>query len=207
MNIEISLQNASLKASSLQDNHVTAIIHGFFGALQVTPASTVTSNQTEKIAEAVVQSNIAEAVTKALGALKPDTKLVSQHTEDSDPGQEPKYKRVLPKINAARTLQVPIGDVAKIKTMESESQSHWETGIKIEEDGTERLRCYYWCDCGSKGKRYIQKNTEKVNCRDCGQELFVEPATPNYQENGLPERDSFGNFYIAREPWEIGDSE
>ncbi|MEG0450931.1 MAG: hypothetical protein RR595_13830, partial [Lysinibacillus sp.] len=64
---------------------------------------------------------------------------------------------------------------------------------------TKRYRCYYWCDCGSKGKRYIEIGHEYVNCRDCGEELLLEAATPNVQTNGLPERDNYGNFFIARE--------
>lgn len=96
----------------------------------------------------------------------------------------------LSKINATRTLHTPIGDIV--------AQKQWETGIKVREDGTKHYQAYYWCECGDKGKRYIAPTDTTLCCRACEQALVVEPATLT-KENGLPERDTFGNFFIARE--------
>jgi len=193
MNIEITLHNAHLKAENLQSNHMTDAIQGFFyvlnagfnkeskqltTAVQVeksTPVSTTPKESIEKVKPATVQTK-----------LDVDTSTI---------------KKVLPKIDDHRSLNVSVAERVEAQ----QEQKHWETGIKVDEDGTERYRCYYWCDCGSKGKRYIHEYDEIVACRECGQEIYVEAATPNYQKNGLPERDKFGNFFIAREVATISD--
>ncbi|WP_042472861.1 DnaD domain-containing protein [Bacillus ndiopicus] len=283
MKIEITLQQAHLKAENLQEMHMSDVIHGFFNVLTggqkrleqqqpqmvkphyATPfvpptqpmdvivplikakslAGEVSSGKATESALRFYKENgfglltphIAEGIGKWVAQVGEDlvikamklavekdiirwayveSALKSWTQEQAKPSEQPnltpaehivKERRVkqqvgiqplpkaLPKIDADRTLQVSIAESLEAK----EEQEHWKTGIKVEDDGTKRYRCYYWCDCCSKGKRYIHEHDEIITCRECGQELYVETATPNYQTNGLPERDKFGNFFIARE--------
>ncbi|GGJ51173.1 hypothetical protein [Virgibacillus salexigens] len=75
---------------------------------------------------------------------------------------------------------------------------HWITGIKTDEDGSKRYKCRYWCECGGKGNHYIPLDVEEVECRDCGDFIDVYPATDEIDQEGVPERDDFGNFFVAR---------
>jgi hypothetical protein len=77
-------------------------------------------------------------------------------------------------------------------------QNYWETGIKIDDDGTKRYKCRYWCKCGSKKNRYIKLGTETIKCFDCLIPIDVMPATHNFDGDGVPEQDDFGNFFVAR---------
>lgn len=105
--------------------------------------------------------------------------------------------RKLPVLGQETRSSFPISESAVVKT--EEEPEHWKTGIKIEEDGTKRYRCYYRCECGAKGKRYIFIDADTVDCRDCGEPMFVELATGSVDTEGIPERDSFGNFFVAGE--------
>lgn len=192
MNIEINLLNATLKAGNMKDFHMTEVINGFFTTLKGESNTAVKTHEkpistpkndtpSTKIALKNIHSKTAEEISKRLSEIAK------------------KIPKTLPKINDERTLTVSVAEALEAKEEAEPEQDHWKTGIKVDDDGTHRYRCYYWCDCGSKGKRYIEKDRETVTCRECDQELYVEGATPNYQDNGLPERDNFGNFFIARE--------
>lgn len=187
MNIEISLQNAQLKAENLQDFHMTDVIKGFFSTLN---GSSKTQDSTQTIVIDPVQpiknTEIIVPVEQSIAKVNVTEVHVNPDTC---------IQKVLPKIDDHRSLNVSVAERVEAQ----QEQDHWKSGIKIDDDGTERYRCYYWCDCGSKGKRYIHKDSEIVTCRECEQEIYVEAATPNYQQDGLPERDNFGNFFIARE--------
>lgn len=73
----------------------------------------------------------------------------------------------------------------------------WKTGIKYDEMGFPRYQTYYKCECGDKGKRYVYRESIDLSCRNCGQFINIEPATKKIDEDGLPYRDSFGNFFLA----------
>lgn len=104
-------------------------------------------------------------------------------------------------MNGDWTLNVPISEILESKQQIPE---HWKTGV-INRDDKLHYRTKYWCDCGNEGKRYIPKDTKFVYCHECNQKLLVEPATLEFNDNGLPERDQWGNFYIAREAYEEGE--
>lgn len=130
-----------------------------------------------------------------------DKEKLEQRTVQIDTNnnnEPPKFERPrrLPLLGSENRMTTKIGEMAKI-IVESEQKEHWITGIKTDEDGTKRYRCYYWCSCGGKGKRYIPFGTETINCRECEKELQVRAATSETDENGLPVRDDFGNFFVA----------
>ncbi|MGE7114347.1 hypothetical protein [Lysinibacillus sp. NPDC047702] len=179
MNIEVSLQDSKLKAENIQDFHMSDIIKGFFLTL-----NSLDGNNNNSINKSPI---------KKIDFKQPVSKNENTQSNEKMTTVTKLSSKILPKINDERTLNTPIAELIQ------QPEEHWVTGIKVEDDGTNRYRAYYWCECGSKGKRYVNEKDEIVNCRDCGQEMVLEAATLNYQENGLPERDSFGNFFIARE--------
>lgn len=107
--------------------------------------------------------------------------------------------RQLPLTGSTRSTN-SIAEVAKVvEVSKGDEPEHWKTGIQVSEDGTKRYRAYYWCDCGNKGKRYIPKDKEFLHCHSCNEKLYVDAATLELDNEGLPKRDKFGNFYVARE--------
>lgn len=195
MNIEITLQNAHLKAKNLQSHHMTDAIQGFFSVLK---GESVKYPVQPQASVAAPSTTITQAV---ITIPKPSAPVEKMHVTAVCTNEGTKSPKVLPKIDDQRSLNVSVAERVEAQ----QEQEHWKSGIKVDEDGTKRYRCYYWCDCGSKGKRYIHEYDELVSCRECGQEMYVEVATPNHQDNGLPKRDKFGNFFIARETAKISD--
>lgn len=100
--------------------------------------------------------------------------------------------RKLPLSGQETRSQFPMSELLK-----QEEPAHWKTGIKVDEDGTQRYKCRCHCDCGAKQSYYIPLGQEFVTCRDCGEDAFVEPAVFGMSEGQEPKRDTFGNFFVA----------
>lgn len=171
MKIEINVQNAHLKAVENNSSHCKKI------------------NPLKNLGEAtdgyVPFQNIKTSATAV------------PTVADKEEGEPQQKSKVLPKINAERSLSAPIREVAKIShASDSEAPIF---GTKEFEDGQIKYQCKYWCDCGHTGKRWVSENAEYVYCHECNSKLIVEPATPDFREDGLPVQDNFNNFFIARE--------
>lgn len=194
MKLKIYLKNASLEAEQVQDHHVSSIISGFFNMLGLANEKPVTSVVEESSVSTTIQ-HVPEDKHSPLKTLSTENHL--QNTRS----------RTLPKVNGKRTLFTPIKEVAKIKQLETNGNKVREEskhlGIKVFDDGSERYQCKYWCDCGHEGKRWIKTTTKHVYCHECNGLILVESATPNANENGLPEQDRCGNYYIARQREEM----
>lgn len=107
--------------------------------------------------------------------------------------------RKLPIINENRG-SFPMEDVVKITKKETADPIHWKTGIKHDEDGTKRYRTRYQCPlCGNRGNQYEYEENKFTKCHNCEAKLKIEPAT----KNGFPERDGFGNFFVATEEYSV----
>lgn len=195
MKIEINVQNAHLKAEEIQESHAMSIIEGFFGVLGVEKKVENNSCDCKKISPL---RNLGEAPVDYVPFQNVKTYVSSMSTIDDKGEEKPQQiSKVLPKINAERSLTAPISEVAKISfAPDSESPNF---GIKEFEDGQIKYQCKYWCDCGHTGKRWVSENPEYVYCHECNSKLIVEPATPDFREDGLPVQDNFNNFFIARE--------
>lgn len=203
MKIKIKLAENTLIAKGVQAEQASKAIEGFFSVLgkqqqviEVAPP-TIKANKTMSIPREEVKAVLhkGDKVIPKADAEKFKEIAKVERTVGLPPMIPPAVvtqnaPKVLPKIDDQRSLHTPIGELIP--------QEHWETGIKIV-DGVNKYRTHYWCDCGSKGRRYVDIKDETLKCRDCEKELYIEDATPNLQENGLPERDNFGNFFIARE--------
>lgn len=120
--------------------------------------------------------------------------------------------RKLPIVDANRG-SFPMEDVVKItkqkdrpctldsvKEKEEADPAHWKTGIKYDDEGTPRYRTRYeCCMCGNRGNQYEYKENKFTKCHKCNAKLKIEHAT----EKGFPERDSFGNFYVANDEYSV----
>lgn len=120
--------------------------------------------------------------------------------------------RKLPIVDVNRS-SFPIEDVVKItkqkerpctpdlvKEKEEADPAHWKTGIKYDDEGTPRYRTRYeCCMCGNRGNQYEYKENKFTKCHKCNAKLKIEHAT----EKGFPERDSFGNFYVANDEYSV----
>lgn len=80
------------------------------------------------------------------------------------------------------------------KAEQKEEPEHWKTGIKTGRKGEHRYKTHVICpDCRSKTNAYIPETQYYWNCYNCGTKLAVHFAT----DGGFPERDDFGNFFVA----------
>lgn len=104
-----------------------------------------------------------------------------------------------------RTHMVSLGDKLQAAIATSGEPEWWTTGIKIDEDGTKRYKCRYQCTCGKKGNHYIPLKVEEVPCFECDAPLQVRLATGQVEANGIPERDDWGNYYVADNFYEDGE--
>lgn len=120
--------------------------------------------------------------------------------------------RKLPIVDVNRS-SFPMEDVVKItkqkerpcatdpvKEKEEADPTHWKTGIKYDDEGTPRYRTRYeCCMCGNRGNQYEYEGNKFTKCHNCNAKLKIVPAT----KKGLPERDAFGNFYVANDEYSV----
>lgn len=120
--------------------------------------------------------------------------------------------RKLPIVDVNRS-SFPMEDVVKItkqkdrsctpdsvKEKEEADPIHWKTGIKYDDEGSPRYRTrYVCCMCGNRGNQYEYEGNKFTKCHKCNAKLKIVPAT----KKGLPERDAFGNFYVANDEYSV----
>ncbi|PGS78541.1 hypothetical protein COC69_15045 [Bacillus cereus] len=112
---------------------------------------------------------------------------------------EDKQTRKLPIVEVNRS-SFPVEEIAKITKKEETDPIHWKTGIKYDEEGNPRYRTRYeCCMCGNRGNQYEYKENKFTKCHKCNAKLKIVQAT----KNGFPERDAFGNFYVANDEYSV----
>lgn len=85
----------------------------------------------------------------------------------------------------------------------AETQDWRKSGIKYRlikgVKNTPTFRVRWQCPkCQDRGNHYVPKGADVVYCYTCKTKLKIEDAT----KEGFPNRDSFGNFYVAtKEKW------
>lgn len=226
MEFNINVHNSTLEATGVQEKQGDAIIKGFFGVLgfvdtpqALFPLETfkekenLHKDQTECLSPnpLPVVADIFPSVTKKVeqGRTFPNAASASKRVDLIGKSVEPigtlgeiatikeqKKPDVQVSLVGADTYRA----VEKPQAVETENKDHWITGIQIGTAGEKRYRTYYWCDCGNKGKRYIEVGTDQIHCHNCNKKIWVDPATLETDpDTNLPVRDAFGNFFIARE--------
>ena len=134
-----------------------------------------------------------------------------QLRESVDKTVADKPSRKLPIVDVNRS-SFPMEDVVKITKQKDKSCTtdsvkkeeadpiHWKTGIKYDDEGTPRYRTRYeCCMCGNRGNQYEYEGNKFTKCHNCNAKLKIVPAT----KKGLPERDAFGNFYVANDEYSV----
>jgi len=112
---------------------------------------------------------------------------------------EDKPTRKLPIVEVNRS-SFPMEEIAKITKKEEADPTHWKTGIKYDDEGKPRYRTRYdCCMCGNRGNQYENEGNKFTKCHKCNAKLKMVQAT----KNGFPERDAFGNFYVANEEYSV----
>jgi hypothetical protein len=131
--------------------------------------------------------------------------LMNRNHEDGNVEGDKKHSKKLPKPNSERTLNQSLADkFAGFKAEVSvDEPDHYKTGIK-EKDGVKHYKTRYFCknsECGHKGNHYLPEGSESTYCRECNDRLKIREAS----EEGFPNRDAWGNFYIADIPFQEGE--
>lgn len=174
MKIEANLAIKTLSVEGAQTEQANKIIDGFFSVLGVKTTSFLQKNEVQK------------SEGPSVSTLKND-KNNSEAIQNSS--------KALPKIDHKRTLHVPIGELL--------DDGHSSKNVRELENGAKTYQTEYWCMCGHEGKRFIPKTNRYTKCHQCDMKLLIEPATLEIDENNIPLPDKSGNFYIAREAFEI----
>ncbi|PEL75397.1 hypothetical protein CN603_12985 [Bacillus toyonensis] len=107
--------------------------------------------------------------------------------------------RKLPIVEVNRS-SFPMEEIAKITKKEESDPIHWKTGIKYDDEGAQKYRTRYeCCMCGNRGNQYEYEGNKFTKCHKCNMKLKIVPAT----KKGFPERDAFGNFYVANDEYSV----
>ena len=138
---------------------------------------------------------------------KVSEELTGEKQEDDTAENKQSHSKKLPKLNSERTLSQSLADKFDgIKTEDlSDEPDHYKTGIKVK-DGVKHYKTRYFCknsQCGHQGNHYLPEGTEDTYCRECNGRLKVREASGE----GFPNRDAWGNFYIADIQLEEGSGE
>ncbi|MFL0365364.1 hypothetical protein ACH0BF_20360 [Pseudobacillus sp. 179-B 2D1 NHS] len=186
-------KNSTLQMKDASQANEQAVINGFFQLFGSRVEATEKQERSQKRPPAgMVVPPIEVKVPEIPKAPKVETK-----TESS-------ISKKLPLLGSESRMTQPLSEVARIKPLEKstdtsmEEPEHWRTGIKIDEDGTKRYKCRYWCSCGNKGNHYVPLDAEYTYCHECDKDIPVETATFEIDKDGIPGRDEYGNFFIAR---------
>lgn len=152
-------------------------------------------NATTELVKMINQQPPEAEVHKALdlgGTYKQLRESAIKTTED-------KPTRKLPIVEVNRS-SFPMEEIAKITKKEEADPTHWKTGIKYDDEGKPRYRTRYdCCMCGNRGNQYEYEGNKFTKCHKCNAKLKIVQAT----KNGFPERDAFGNFYVANEEYSV----
>ncbi|BFH11739.1 hypothetical protein WJ0W_006922 [Paenibacillus melissococcoides] len=198
--IKVNVQNGAasgqIEMEDASHEHKSALIRGFmriFSSLVPGRAAGGAEPTTSKAKAVRREPDVLLQKAEA----KPRTAPVLR-SEPQEPAGDSIEVSKPPLLHSERTLSVSIGEAVAAPADEPE---WWKTGIKYK-NGVPHYRCRYWCknpNCRDKGSDYIRGGEIEIRCRKCGQKLAVRLATGEYQDikTLLPERDQWGNFYIA----------
>lgn len=175
------LQN-KLSMENVTETQVDKALDGFFNVLNPQPVEPIII-ETPSVGKLPVNKPGVQVKEVSLGM---NAVEAPKPTSESRPRQ-------LPKLGSTPSLHVPIGEVLQSKVEYAEDRA-----IKYI-DGEPHYRCSYTCEsCEHKGTRYVRPTYDFTRCHDCGEKLTVESAVPF----GELEKDSDGNYFIAREKFE-----
>lgn len=103
-----------------------------------------------------------------------------------------KFHEVIGKTEEEIWQKEPQDLMVKRNKEGEEEQSHYKTGI-VKENGVNKYKCRLHCSCRNNQNLYIKEIDKYAHCPSCGRGYEVR----NAKAEGFPERDSWGNFFIA----------
>jgi hypothetical protein len=160
----------------------------------ITP-SELARKQKQDLKKKLTETKIA---SKKLPMLNHDRTL-----SQSMAGELEKYKNSLSELMSKSTKGIADSLCDPSTKEEHGDPDYFKTGIKVKE-GVKHYKTRYYCKnrkCGHKGNHYLPERTEFTYCHQCEEKLLVREAS----ENGFPNRDEWGNFYVADRPVPEGD--
>ncbi|MGX5627080.1 hypothetical protein [Bacillus cereus] len=172
------------------------------------PADLILKKETDELSFINTAAELVEVGVSALGAAMAnaevrkavDLGVTHEHIQESVIKMTTdKQTRKLPIVDVNRS-SFPFEEIAKITKKEETNPTHWKTGIKYDDEGKPRYRTRYdCCMCGNRGNQYEYEENKFTKCHKCNAKLKIAQAT----KNGFPERDAFGNFYVANEEYSV----
>ncbi|RKD22570.1 hypothetical protein BEP19_09930 [Ammoniphilus oxalaticus] len=213
--VKEGIKQSRLEMNGASTDNEKLIIEGFFSSIKGSDKiiehkiekSDIDRPKLKESTKAIVDRILSKAKEASESKEIESNKTPDQFDQGLKRVKEMKAPRpkTLPLLGASERSAFSLSETADIKTdnetidaeYEPGRPEHWDTGIKVDEDGTERYKCRYWCYCGKRGNRYIPLGTDVVHCHDCELEIDVEAATDEIKD-GIPARNDFGNFFEAR---------
>lgn len=180
LKIQVGEKVSELEVKQVSKSSEAAVIEGLFKLLSV-------SSEKPNIQAVVEDSPLAAAELQDaynrvdLSVAKEERQLVKEWKAIEPQEEEPEE-------------ETPYFD----EPQEEETPEYWVTGIKVNSEGKKKYKCRYWCECGSQSNHFVLPGTETIRCHECKSEIDVMPASFNFDGDGIPLRDNFGNFYVAR---------
>lgn len=156
-------------------------------------------------------------VTKGTTSLPPQVKSkvlpIIDHEKRSNFKVEEVVKRLQDEMNnlhwsedtRIETVELKPNNEPKKEMPKQQANSYYKAA-----DGNWLFKCSYDCpNCGNKGLRYIWPTSNYMKCHKCATKILVEDATlSEYQiieGYEVPQPDSEGNHFIARDFYDKGD--
>lgn len=214
--MELELKNgqksAAFHLSDVTDYQFEAILNRTFSFLEGTqaPEAPTPPAPKEQAPEIKVTVNVEPGRAQTTGA--DVTQRSVQKTMDQLK-ESMSRARVLPKVNDERKFSSSIGERLGLVTdpdplpplvEEKIEPDYFKTGIQYRDWNGEQVPTYktsYFCPNGHQGRRYVKEDATFVFCHSCSKRLKIRDA----HKDGFPNRDTFGNFYIADVPYETPD--
>lgn len=194
-------KTVNLEAATTNDEHIRMALDGVFGLFGVSKSNYKPENISNPI--------VSEHAVKKLEDLKmKQAEEVTRAKEESSPLTLPApwkrpteqlgRPRTVELIGSERTLSLSIGEkLAEAAESKPEQPEWYKTGIKYK-DGVPHYRARYWCQkCRHQGTQYVSLDVRVTECHECKAEHELRPANGIVDDNGIPDRDRFGNFFRA----------
>lgn len=213
--IKFSIQDGakmvSLETDSTTDEHVSIALRGAFGIFGLEEQQEVKIPMPEIKTGDPVKAITALREKQAREVAAAKSEVVEKPILVSEPAPvpaqappvhvpvsvdyAPSRPRAVALLGSNRSLQVPIGEAAALP-----DQPEWyATGIKIK-DGVPHYRTRYWCQnskCNHQGNQYVPLEASETECHNCHTLMKIRPATGFVGDDGVPQRDRFGNYFRA----------
>ncbi|MEK3735489.1 hypothetical protein MKX64_24035 [Paenibacillus sp. FSL M8-0334] len=188
-------KRVEMESTNTSDQHVVMALEGVFGIFgfehERSPRQEIKFSSEAKMENPTkAVETLKEKQSREVAAAK--SEIASKLSSAEPPLSRP---RAVELLGSDRSLQVTIGEVVTLP----DPPEWYETGIKVKE-GVPHFRTRYWCQnpkCRHQGNQYVPLEADTTECHECKTVMILRPATGIVGDDGIPERDRFGNFFRA----------